>query len=406
VADSELEPDLLADLGDVEATQVVRCARVLLRRPLLREGGPDGELLPLVFKHRGHLVRLFSRHLGYRLRAERRFARLYKPAPADLPARGEALLSSRGYTYFALALAVLVSCGQQVLISRLVADVRAAAAEADIRVDDSLLDLRALGAALRHLQDLGILTEVEGSIAPWASGETPEALLSVDTEVLGLLVAAAVPTGGEPESILSAARLVGQPTIAQQVRQRLVEDPAVLYADLSAQQAVYLRRHHRHEGYLLERYFGLQPEFRAEGVLATDPEEYLTDVRLPATNAAARLTLLVLQLLLDEAVARPEDARYPVALTQLNAACADLVTQYPAAFGKDADAQELAGRVTDLLVRTGLARSHGESALLLSPVVHRWAPVADARGPASKTEPRTEASDAAQLDLFALEEDT
>jgi uncharacterized protein DUF2398 len=96
VADGEFEPDLLADLGDVEAAQVVRCARVLLRRPLLREGGPDGELLPLVFKHRGHLVRLFSRHLGYRLRAERRFARLHKPAPADLPARGKASLPSAG----------------------------------------------------------------------------------------------------------------------------------------------------------------------------------------------------------------------------------------------------------------------------------------------------------------------
>lgn len=404
--DDEFEPDLLSDLGDVEAAQVVRCARVLMRRPLLRHGGPDAELLPLVFKHRDHLVRLFSRYLGYRVRIERRFARLYKAAaPSDLLARGEAPLSPRGYTYLALTLAVLVTCGEQVLISRLVTDVRAAAAEADIRVDESLIDLRALGAALRHLQEAGILTEIEGSIAPWSSGETPEALLSVDTELLGVILAAAVPGGEDPATVLASAQGVSQLTIAQQVRQQLAEDPTVLYADLPPAQAAYLRRHHRHEGYLLERYFGLQAEYRAEGVVATDPEEYLTDVRLPATSATARMTLLVLPLLLTDAQARPGDARCPVTLSTLTGACGQLIARYPSAFGKDIDPHKISGQVADLLRRVGLAQPAGGSVLLISPAAHRWAPIADDRGAPRKPASTPEAPNPAQPDLFALEED-
>jgi len=60
---------------------------------------------------------------------QRQFARLYKATPGtDLP-RTETGLSPAGYAYLALTIAALTGAGRQVLLSRLVADVRAATVE-------------------------------------------------------------------------------------------------------------------------------------------------------------------------------------------------------------------------------------------------------------------------------------
>src|SRR5215475_7960960 len=191
--------DVLDGLSEIDAANVVRCARVLLRRPLLRVGGADGDLLPLVYRHRAALADLFTQTLGYRLVVQRQFARLYKAIPGtDLP-RAEAGLSPAGYAYLALTVAALSGAGRQVLLSRLVADVRAAAAEAGIETNDDVADRRALAAALRHL--LGQLV-----VGPLTEAETVD----------DLLVLAARP---------------GPRGVEHSVRRRLVEDPVTLYAD-------------------------------------------------------------------------------------------------------------------------------------------------------------------------------
>ncbi len=148
--------DVLDRLGEIDQADVVRCARMLLRSPLLRAGGPDADLLPLVHRHRATLTDLFAGVLGYRLVVERRFARLYKSGAGADPTRGEPTLGPRGYAYLALAMAALTTAGRQTLLSRLVIDIRAAAAQAGIEVTDDLGDLRALAAALRHLVSLGV----------------------------------------------------------------------------------------------------------------------------------------------------------------------------------------------------------------------------------------------------------
>ena len=159
--------DVLDGLSEIDAANVVRCARVLLRRPLLRVGGPDGDLLPLAYRHRHALTELFARVLGYRLVVRRQFARLYKALPGTTVVRGEPSLTPRGYAYLALTIAALTGVGRQVLLSRLVADVRAAAAEAGIEANDDMPDRRALTAALRHLVALGVIIMLLGvAIAP------------------------------------------------------------------------------------------------------------------------------------------------------------------------------------------------------------------------------------------------
>jgi hypothetical protein len=180
--------DIFGDLPHVDAAQARLCARVLLRRPLVRSGGPDGELLPVMYRHRHVLQRLFAAYLGYQLRVERRFARLHKMPDAGT-GRGISEFSSRSYVYLTLTLAALVETGRQLLLSQLVSDIRGAAAEAGISVSDERVELRELSLALRHLVDLGVLEETEGTVASVAHEHSAEALITVDMELLGLMAA-------------------------------------------------------------------------------------------------------------------------------------------------------------------------------------------------------------------------
>lgn len=161
MSDQDRYEDMFRELSHGDAAHARMCARTLLRRPLLHADGPEGELLPAVYAHREVLRRLFTVYLGYSLRAERRFARLYKTLDGT-PGRGMRGFTPRGYMYLALALAALVDAGRQILLSQLAADIRGAAAEAGIPVGDDLVEMRALTTALRHLVGLGVLEETRG----------------------------------------------------------------------------------------------------------------------------------------------------------------------------------------------------------------------------------------------------
>ncbi len=369
---------LLDDLPDIDAANVVRCARTLLRRPLLRGDGPDGELLSLVYRHRFALQDLFAGLLGYRLVVERRFARLYKSGPGVDDTRGVPGMSPRGYAYLALTLGVLTGVGRQALLSRLVSDVRAAAAEAGIDVVDDVVDRRALTAALRHLVSLGVLHETEGQVG---ADLQAEALITIDTDLLGQLLTGPVAEADSPERLVALAARPGPRGVEHAVRRKLVETPLVLYADLPAEQAEWLRRNQRKESVLLEKCFGLFTESRLEGVLAADPEDYLTDMYFPGSSTVARLALLALPSLLepehDEPITRA-DGRHPVPVARLREVLDQLVEDYPAAWSKQIveDQDKLVIEVTELLRRMGLAVACADG-WLLNPAAHRWIPEPD-----------------------------
>ncbi|MEU5693757.1 TIGR02678 family protein [Actinosynnema sp. NPDC020468] len=359
------------DLSEIDAQNVVRCARTLLRRPLLRSDGPDGELLTLVYRHRAALQDLFARLLGYRLVVERRYARLYKSGPGHDDSRGANALSPRGYAYLALTLAVLTGVGRQVLLSRLVADIRSAAAEAGVPVVDDMTDRRALTAALRHLVGLGVLHETEGSVDVQA-----EALITFDTDLLGHLLAGPVAEATSPEHLVALAARPGPRGVEHAVRRLLVENPVVRYADLPPDQAEWLRRNQRRESALLESSFGLRTECRLEGVLASDPEDYLTDLYFPGTSTVARIALLALPELLS---GEPDaDGLHPVAREALLAECERLVLDHPTAWSRQFtdDRDRLADEVLELLRRMGLAVSTADG-WRLAPTAHRWCPEPD-----------------------------
>ncbi|HEX3780885.1 MAG TPA: TIGR02678 family protein [Pseudonocardiaceae bacterium] len=385
--------EVLDGLSEIDAANVVRCARVLLRRPLLRAAGPDGDLLPLVYRHRMALADLFAHTLGYRLVVQRQFARLYKSMPAgDLP-RGESTLSPRGYTYLALTIAALTGVGRQVLLSRLVADVRSAGVEAGITITDDLADRRAIAAALRHLLTLGVLHETEGSVAGLLGETTSEALITIDTDLLGQLLVGPLAEAKDGAELIELAARPGPRGTEHAVRRRLVEDPVVLYADLPPEQADWLRRRARRESGLLESCFGLITETRAEGIAITDPEDYLTDLVFPGASTVSRLALLALPELLADAEtgARP-DGRVPIEPEALRAVCARLVEDYPAAWSKQAteDLTDLTRAVLDLLGAMGLAVLTAENGWLLSPAAHRWLPEPDERPARELPQPEPE----------------
>lgn len=378
--------DVLDGLSEIDAANVVRCARVLLRRPLLRVGGQDGDLLPLVYRHRAALADLFAATLGYRLVVQRQFARLYKALPGGGLPRGEAGLSPAGYAYLALSVAALTGAGRQVLLSRLVADVRSAAVEAGIEVADDVADRRALAAALRHLLALGVISETEGSVSGLVGEAPSEALITIDTDLLGQLLVGPLAEAADADELLALAARPGLAGVEHAVRRRLVEEPVVHYADLPAEQAEWLRRRGRRESALLERCFGLVTETRAEGVAVTDPEDYLTDLVFPGASTVARIALLALPELLAGGEARA-DGRVPVTVDRVRAACERLVADHPAAWSKQAteDAGQLAADVLDLLGALGLAGGG-----LLSPAAHRWAPEPDERPVRDNPQPEAE----------------
>ncbi|MDA3627157.1 TIGR02678 family protein [Saccharopolyspora sp. WRP15-2] len=371
------------ELPDIDAANVVRCARVLLRRPLLRADGTDGDLLPMIYRQRAVLQEVFSSLLGYRLVVERRFARLYKAGTGEDATRGEASLTPRGYAYLALTLAALTGIGRQVLLSRLVSDVRAAAAEAEIAVVDDPADRRALTAALRQLVALGVITETEGSVTAESSAE---ALITIDTDLLGQLVAGPLAEAGSPEQLIELACAAGPRNLEHAVRRRLVEDPVVLYDDLPPEQSSWLRERVTRESRLLERFFGLVSECRAEGVVVCDPEDYLSDLAFPGPGTVARIALLALPELLS--TSDPDAAgKHPVTWQDLTDVCRDLVEAYPAAWSRQAteDHQDLVHSVVGLLRRLGLLQE-ADGSWLLSPAAHRWLPQPDAT-PATNREP-------------------
>jgi uncharacterized protein (TIGR02678 family) len=364
--------DVLDRLSEIDQADVVRCARVLLRRPLLRAGGPESDLLPLIYRHRTTLAELFAGVLGYRLVVERRFARLYKAGPGNDPTRGEPSLTPRGYAYQALCLASLTGVGQQTLLSRLVTDIRSAATQAGIEVSDDLGELRAIASALRYLVALGVLTETEGTV----TGEE-EALLTIDTTLLGQLVAGPLGVATTPSELVTLAARPGPRGVEHALRRRLVENPVTHYGDLADDEAAWLRKRARHEARLIERCFGLVTEVRLEGIAVTDPEDYLTDVSFPGQSTVARVALLALPELLGAGERR--DGWVAVTVEQVTTVCDELVDAYPAAWSKlmVASLPKLTDDVLHLLLSLGLARRAEDGAWLLSPALHRWAPEPD-----------------------------
>ncbi|MFF7970259.1 TIGR02678 family protein [Streptomyces sp. NPDC007905] len=292
-------------------------ARLLLAHPLVTSTGPHSDAFPLIRRHADWLAQRFQQVFGYRLLVEASYARLFKAGLG--PGSGHRLerpstgtpFSPRTYAYLALALSVLVTAPEQLLLSQLVADLRAAAVDAGIEIADTgrQAERRTLAAALRQLVDWGVLVETEGRVAAVAEERAGEALLTVDREIARVVVAGPLAQSRDGADLVRRAADPGFGGPRTYVRRRLVETPVVHLDDLTDAEREWLRMRQRREALAFSELLGLEAEIRAEGIALVDTDDELTDLHLPGTGTVAQAALLLVERLVDRL--RPEDPGHP-----------------------------------------------------------------------------------------------
>ena len=295
----------LAD-DPIEVAQRVEAARQLLRQPLIPATEANRSTLRLIRRHQAELTRLFADGAGYRLHVDPNGARLFKAGLGRDPSRplrrrSGAAFTPRAYALLSLVLAALTRSKAQLLVDELVAQVRSTAVDAQIDLDlDGITDRRALNAVLLALVDLGILVERDGDLDHWADKRT-QSLLDVRRELLSLMVAAPLSSASSPADLLDRASLpsaVGGARIA--VRRHLLESPVLTVDDLTEEQAEWWRRNRNRESEWFREHFGLDVELRAEGALAVDADDELSDEPFPGRGSTRHLALLVLEALTEQ----------------------------------------------------------------------------------------------------------
>jgi uncharacterized protein (TIGR02678 family) len=317
-------------------------ARHLMSSPILNAARHPGEL-DLVRQHASALKSMFAAQLGYALVVESTFARLVKaPLPASAAVRAarrpsdSAAFTPNTYVHLALVCAALLApgVGEQVLISALVDQVRADAAEQAITITDGLSDRRQLVTALSLLAAWGAISETDGSLTAWGERREDEALLSINRALLAHLLPSALHQYDQARATWTQRELDNP---RRRLRRRLVESPAVFRAELPSDELDVLSRERHDLARHLDENFGLVLEVRAEGALAYDPAGELTDVDFPGGGSVKQAALL----LLDELVVALQPAAdstvtiggqtLPGVLapwSQVDALLADLIVRY------------------------------------------------------------------------------
>jgi uncharacterized protein (TIGR02678 family) len=302
-----------------ERAQRRAALRALLARPLL-VAEADGETLVLVRRYLPELREWLSRETGWRLVADSEMARLFKTAPetsdASHPARGHNRepFGRRRYVTLCLALSALARADAQTTLGSLADDVLTAAAEPELAATgftltlDSRSDRSDLVAVVRLLLGWGVLSRVAGDEDAYLSAGG-DVLYDVRRPVLGVLL-----SGTRGPSVVAApafegrlAELTAEPVaesddlrnqaLRRRLTRKLLDNPVVYYAELDEDERAYLLSQRHAITRRIEEATGLTAEMRAEGIAMVDPEDELTDVRMPEQRTDGHVTLLVAEYL-------------------------------------------------------------------------------------------------------------
>jgi len=289
--------------------------RALLARPLL-VADTDGETLVLVRRHLPELRDWLDRETGWRLVADSETARLFKTAPELSDASHPALAANkepfgrRRYVTLCLALSALARADAQTTLGGLADDVLTAAADPELAATGYALalgqraDRSDLVAVVRLLLGWGVLTRVAGDEDAYLTAGA-DVLYDVRRPVLGVLL-----SGLRGPSLVAAAgfearlaELTAEPVaesdelrnqaLRRRLTRRLLENPVVYYDELGEDERAYLLSQRHAITRRIEEATGLVAEMRAEGIAMVDPEDELTDVRMPEQHTDGHVTLLV-----------------------------------------------------------------------------------------------------------------
>ncbi|MEU1782410.1 MULTISPECIES: TIGR02678 family protein [Streptomyces] len=335
------------------SSELRKAARALLKEPLLLAHGPRSDDFRLVRRHASELRAWFDRNTGWSLHVDAEAARLRKapgcPADPTHPARevgrAGAPFTRRRYVLLCLALAALERSEAQIALGRLAdqvvmdaADPHLIAAGIHFTLDrrDERLDL---AAVVKLLLSLGVLRRVAGDEEAYVSG-AGDVLYDVERRVLaGLLATRRGPstvradTFDERLAELTADTALDSEDLRframrRTLTRRLLDDPVLYYDELTDAELAYLTRQ---RGFLIARITeltGLVAEVRAEGIAMIDPDDDLTDVRMPEQGTHGHVTLL-----LTEHLAAADG---PVTIGELQRKVRELAVAYGGFWAKSA----------------------------------------------------------------------
>jgi len=314
-----------------EQAQRTTALRALLAKPLL-VADTDGEMLALVRRHAADLREWLSRETGWRLVADSETARLFKTTvllmDATHPSRGhnKEPFGRRRYVTLCLALSALARADTQVTLGGLADDVLTASAEPELAVSGFTLTLESradrsdLVAVVRLLLAWGVLSRVAGDEDAYLAAGT-DVLYDVRRQVLGVLLSGTrgPSTVTAPRFDEQLAELTSEPVadsdelrnaaLRRRLTRRLLEDTVVYYDELDEEERGYLLSQRHAITRRIANATGLVPEMRAEGIAMVDPEDELTDVRMPEQRTDGHVTLLVAEYLARRDQAMVEELR-------------------------------------------------------------------------------------------------
>jgi uncharacterized protein (TIGR02678 family) len=380
---------------DENLSQRRTALRALLATPLLTAGADD-ETLRLVRRHATDLREWLAAETGWRLVVDAESARLFKTVAntddGTHPARegrGRPAFGRRRYVLACLALSVLERADAQITLGRLAEGVLVAAgepelAEAGVVFTLSRRDERSdLVAVVRLLLGLGVLERVAGDEDAYLTA-TGDVLYDVRRRVLAALLTGTRGPSTVEESWHAArlAELTSEPvpdtddlrnrSFRHRVTRRLLDDPVVYYDELTDDERGYLVSQRHAITRRIEQATGLVAEMRAEGIAMVDPDDELTDVRMPEQRTDGHVTLLVAEYLARE-------DRGPVALDRLRTHVRAMAREHETFWRRGvtepgADAELLAIALDKLRALRLVADVHGEPpAVIARPAIARYA---------------------------------
>ncbi|GAA3178001.1 MULTISPECIES: TIGR02678 family protein [Streptomyces] len=384
----------LAEVLDGQhAAELRKAARALLKQPLLLARGRYADEFRLARRHASELREWFDRNTGWPLQVDTEVARLRKSPgvltdpthPARDTTRGASPFTRRRYVLLCLALAALERGEAQIALGRLAdqivldaADPRLAVTGIEFALErrDERLDL---ATVVGLLLDLGVLRRVAGEEEAYVSG-AGDVLYDVERRVLaGLLASRRGPSTVHAEDLDDRlTELVTETALdsdelrframRRSLTRRMLDDPVLYYDDLTDAELGYLTRQ---RGFLTARITeltGLVAEVRAEGIAMVDPEDDLTDVRMPEQGTHGHVTLLLAEHLAA--------ADGPVDLDELALRVRELASRHGGFWSKSArepgTETELVDQAVARLAALGLV-SRTPHAVVVRPALARYA---------------------------------